>query len=160
MNGPDCYRKALELARRAQTYDVEHAASALAEAQVYATLAHAAATAMAAFPNADGMSAEDFRAWDEVAGVTPPRCVVCGTADGATLNRQRDLQTDEIVWLCERCHVEATSGRPADEHDDDEGGPAAADDGPEPCGENDCICYCIGDCHPCGCDCPRVPADV
>jgi hypothetical protein len=24
----------------------------------------------------------------------------------------------------------------------------------EPCGESHCICYCIGDCHACGCDCP------
>ncbi|MFE5125483.1 hypothetical protein [Streptomyces sp. NPDC056669] len=30
-------------------------------------------------------------------------------------------------------------------------------DGPdeEPCGEGMCQCYCLGDRHPCGCDCPH-----
>lgn len=37
-------------------------------------------------------------------------------------------------------------GWPVDDEQDDE---------PEPCGESSCICYCIGDCHACGCDCPR-----
>jgi hypothetical protein len=31
------------------------------------------------------------------------------------------------------------------------------DDGPEeePCGEGMCQCYCIGNLHPCGCECPH-----
>ncbi|MER6678103.1 hypothetical protein [Streptomyces sp. NPDC000983] len=31
------------------------------------------------------------------------------------------------------------------------------DNGPdeEPCGEGMCQCHCIGDLHPCGCDCPH-----
>src|SRR5207237_409916 len=41
--------------------------------------------------------------------------------------------------------------------DDWPGWPADEDDEREPCGENHCLCYCIGDCHACGCDCPREP---
>lgn len=36
------------------------------------------------------------------------RCVECGTTEGVA--QQRDHQTNELVWLCARCHAYATGG--------------------------------------------------
>lgn len=74
MTGPEHYADAERLIRQSRGQDDEVAAVTLAEAQVHATLALAAATAMGAgrADTANGaMDAVDFRAWDEVAGVQP-----------------------------------------------------------------------------------------
>jgi hypothetical protein len=74
MNGPEHYREAecgLPLIR--QETDGAWAIARAVESLVHATLALAAATAMAAEPNggegAVGMDDLDFEAWDKVAGV-------------------------------------------------------------------------------------------
>jgi hypothetical protein len=65
MTGPDHYRKAEELTAKAHDYlgqgEGQGAAVWVAVAQVHATLALAAATAL-------GTTAADGRAWTEVAG--------------------------------------------------------------------------------------------
>lgn len=66
MTGPEHYREAERLTTAAKGYDVVFATLALNEAQVHATLAQAAATALA--NGADGMTALDGRAWDAVCG--------------------------------------------------------------------------------------------
>lgn len=72
MTGPEHYRKAEDLLRlAAETEDVKLAADAQQAAQVHATLALAAATAMASFRHTDGvigMSKEDFELWNEACG--------------------------------------------------------------------------------------------
>lgn len=79
MNGPEHYRRAeslLEQLRKAHasmttTVNPERAAAALAEAQVHATLALAAATAMHATADGTdlGASEAEFQAWYDAAGV-------------------------------------------------------------------------------------------
>ncbi|MFJ1858796.1 hypothetical protein ACIOHA_15975 [Streptomyces anulatus] len=77
MNGPQHYREAERLAERAHhfTYgdggDPVTGAAFATEAQVHATLALAAATAMQAAVDGSepGMSGGEFHAWYEVAGV-------------------------------------------------------------------------------------------
>ncbi len=69
MTGPDHYRKAEELAAKASGYlgqgeGQDSAAVWAAVAQIHATLALAAATAL-------GTSAADGRAWADAAGTTP-----------------------------------------------------------------------------------------
>jgi hypothetical protein len=68
MTGPDHYRKAEELAAKAGEYlgqgeGQDSAAVRAAVAQIHATLALAAATAV-------GANAADGRAWADVAGTT------------------------------------------------------------------------------------------
>lgn len=81
MNGPEHYAAAERLLASAMADDMEPGdpgeVSNLAAAQVHATLALAAATALAAIPDwAPGSSpltslpADDAKAWREVAGVT------------------------------------------------------------------------------------------
>lgn len=73
MTGPEHYQEAERLLRQARAIEDAPLAvtQVLGEAQVHATLALAAATAMAAL-NCDGrpfgMSKVDFDAWDRVAG--------------------------------------------------------------------------------------------
>ncbi len=50
--------------------DPERGDGILRAAQVHATLAQAAATALAAY-GSGGMHSDDFRAWDRVCGVNP-----------------------------------------------------------------------------------------
>lgn len=69
MTGPEHYLTAEKLAVQAARYPDSSDALVLATlAQVHATLAHAAATAMNG-NSADGMAPIDFEAWDAVAGV-------------------------------------------------------------------------------------------
>lgn len=75
MNGPEHYREAEQLldaafASTATTFEGDNpeADRLIAAAQVHATLAHAAATAMSA-TGAAGMAPIDFKAWDAAAGV-------------------------------------------------------------------------------------------
>ena len=75
MTGPEHYREAEQLAERAHhwTYgdgaDPVVGAALAAEAQVHATLALAAATALNDYP--DGAPVNDVAAWRAVAGVKP-----------------------------------------------------------------------------------------
>ncbi|MFJ4009408.1 hypothetical protein [Streptomyces sp. NPDC090026] len=79
MTGPEHYRAAERLADRARhfTYgdgaDPVVGAALAAEAQVHATLALAAATAMQAPVDGaePGMSSGEYQAWYDVAGVKP-----------------------------------------------------------------------------------------
>lgn len=66
MTGPDHYREAERLIGD-NVHETPTSAD-VALAQVHATLALAAATAMAGHSN-DGLSPIDFRAWDKVCGV-------------------------------------------------------------------------------------------
>lgn len=69
MNGPEHYREAERLAGPTGEWyyaNPDEVPAILARAQVSATLALAAATALAAV---DTMDDEDFNAWDKVAGV-------------------------------------------------------------------------------------------
>lgn len=73
MTGPEHYQEAerlLDLASTTIPEDVPAQAAVTARAQVHATLALAAATALAAF-DGSGMHADDFRAWDQTCGVNP-----------------------------------------------------------------------------------------
>jgi hypothetical protein len=67
--GPEHFREAENLAATAMNHGFgdEHCRDLLAAAQVHATLALAAATAMSGTKN--GMAPVDFKAWDAVAGV-------------------------------------------------------------------------------------------
>lgn len=75
MTGPEHYTAAEEFIETAKTSDIgtDSQRLTLMAAQVHATLALAAATAMAAVPvdhgTAGGMDQRDFDAWDAVAGV-------------------------------------------------------------------------------------------
>ncbi|MBC9729892.1 hypothetical protein [Streptomyces sp. TRM68367] len=85
MTGPDHYREAERLTRQAGTWmdadtgwkahlptseRLAHRMADLAEAQVHATLANAAATALNDNATDEGgMPLEDYDAWREVAGV-------------------------------------------------------------------------------------------
>ena len=74
MTGPEHYRKAEEMARIVARYPESSDAIALATlAQVHATLALAAATAMAAVVEDDlaGFTVEERDAWYAVAGTAP-----------------------------------------------------------------------------------------
>lgn len=77
MTGPEHYREAERLADRAHyfTYgdgaDPKTGAALAAEAQVHATLALAAATALGA-QGFHGMHTRDAHAWRQVAATTPP----------------------------------------------------------------------------------------
>ncbi|MFL4904630.1 hypothetical protein ACJ6WF_15950 [Streptomyces sp. MMS24-I2-30] len=76
MNGPEHYTRAEQLLREVRDGHQEgtDVAAILASAQVHATLALAAATALndnAA--DAGGLPLEDFRAWAEAAGVWKPK---------------------------------------------------------------------------------------
>ncbi|XMN09356.1 hypothetical protein ACK8N7_26600 [Streptomyces griseobrunneus] len=79
MTGPEHYREAERLADRAHhfTYgdgaDPVTGAALAAEAQVHATLALTAATAMQAAVDGSepGMGGGEFAAWYEIAGVKP-----------------------------------------------------------------------------------------
>lgn len=64
MTGPEHYREAERLARLAQGQNYEAAAVTLADAQVHATLALAAATVAINLPISDAV-------WREVAGPKP-----------------------------------------------------------------------------------------
>lgn len=68
MTGPEHYRKAEKLVR-----DFKGDTNDLRAAQVHATLALAAATAMSGRPadGGSGMDVADFDAWDKVSGVQP-----------------------------------------------------------------------------------------
>lgn len=69
MTGPEHYTRAEQLLREVRDGHQEgtDVAAILAAAQAHATLAQAAATAMAG--RHDGMHSADFEAWDLVAGV-------------------------------------------------------------------------------------------
>ncbi|TQS30003.1 hypothetical protein [Microbispora sp. KK1-11] len=73
MSGPEHYRKAEEILAEAENADPRaergDIALLLSFAQLHATLALAAATAMN--DHDGGMSNADFNAWDKVAGVKP-----------------------------------------------------------------------------------------
>lgn len=79
MTGPEHYREAERLLAEGlhvlgEDGPLTGAAEPLAAAQVHATLALAAATAMAhPYRSGEriGMSLEDFRAWDKACGVEP-----------------------------------------------------------------------------------------
>lgn len=86
MNGPDHYRSAELLLAEADNIAENGGdmGQMLAAAQVHATLALAAATAMAAplqgyEPVDDGMAADEYAAWYAAAGVTAPKA---GGSDG------------------------------------------------------------------------------
>lgn len=70
MTGPEHYTAAERIIREATDILAEGAPAAdlIAVAQVHATLANAAATAMCGYAE-DGLPAADFHAWDKVAGV-------------------------------------------------------------------------------------------
>ncbi|MEV7422834.1 hypothetical protein [Streptomyces sp. NPDC091212] len=77
MNGPQHYRKAEELARTAARWPESSDALALIGlAQVHATLAHTAATAMQAAVDGSepGMGALEADAWYRAVGVKPTSC--------------------------------------------------------------------------------------
>lgn len=120
MNGPDHYREAERLIQVIEDGNAGDTMLTVAEligmAQAHATLAQAAATALQE-------RSLDVAAWVGVAGVPTPRCVECGTTDGAILDQQRDLKSGELVWLCYGCHTDATGGTPA-EVDDEQARPA------------------------------------
>lgn len=75
MTGPEHYREAERLLEEACD-PADHGVGALHAhiglAQVHATLALAAATAVADCGARDGMDAADFEAWRQVASVTEP----------------------------------------------------------------------------------------
>lgn len=76
--GPEHYREAERRLRMAweEGRDPQSVAHLLAEAQVHATLALAAATAMSAPVDGEadsGMPRADVREWMRVAGVNPPK---------------------------------------------------------------------------------------
>lgn len=75
MTGPDHYRESERLIaswdQMGDTAGVFSLQTLLLAAQLHATLALAAATAMAACDH-DGMHYADFSAWDQVAGVPVP----------------------------------------------------------------------------------------
>lgn len=82
MTGPEHYKRAeglLDQLRRAHasmtsTVTAERAAAVMAEAQVHATLALAAATALNdRDPNEGGMPLDDFNEWRETVGVNLQR---------------------------------------------------------------------------------------
>jgi hypothetical protein len=66
MTGPEHYREAERLLNAAEKHGVGGAAGTLAAAQVHATLALAAVTALAADP--DGMHIKDISAWNVAVG--------------------------------------------------------------------------------------------
>ncbi|GGQ48564.1 hypothetical protein [Streptomyces asoensis] len=70
MTGPEHYTRAEQLLREVRDGHQEgtDVAAIIAAAQVHATLASAAATAMGCTENG-GMARVDFNAWDAVAGV-------------------------------------------------------------------------------------------
>ena len=73
MTGPEHYLKAEELADQADVYDLsDHGRAAadrlLRRAAMHATLAQAAATAMAAFDSGE-MHIDDYNAWNKACGV-------------------------------------------------------------------------------------------
>ncbi|WP_128817982.1 hypothetical protein [Streptomyces sp. S063] len=82
MNGPQHYREAERLAERAHHFTYGDGANPVvgaalaAEAQVHATLALVAATAMQAAVDGSepGMSGPEFAAWHKAAGVKPGEC--------------------------------------------------------------------------------------
>jgi hypothetical protein len=69
ITGPQYYREAERLRQRSRG-DVPDRALLLAEAQVCATLALAAATALNDYPN--GAPVEDWTAWRQAAGIYHP----------------------------------------------------------------------------------------
>lgn len=70
MTGPECYQEAQRLAAESYHEDrFEPPAILLARAQVFATLALAAATAIAGARS--GYRSRDWSAWQEVAGTAP-----------------------------------------------------------------------------------------
>ncbi|MFK0172635.1 hypothetical protein ACIQU5_27945 [Streptomyces sp. NPDC090306] len=73
--GPEHYRTGERLARQAQRVDDPAAALVLAQlATAHATLANAAATALNDnSPEEGGMPLDDYRAWQEAAGVYQPK---------------------------------------------------------------------------------------
>ncbi|MFC9681331.1 hypothetical protein [Streptomyces sp. NPDC056948] len=77
MTGPDHYRKAEELLGQAATDEAachyESATARVHEAQVHATLALTAATAMQAAVDGSepGMGSAEFHKWYQAAGVKP-----------------------------------------------------------------------------------------
>lgn len=72
MTGPEHYKEAERLATASQGQELASAAVTLAEAQVHATLALAAATALGLQDGESdrAMLDEDANAWHEVCGVT------------------------------------------------------------------------------------------
>lgn len=68
MTGPEHYKKAEFILKYVDDMDAESARHSVAVAQVHATLAQAAATAMAAYTD-DGMTPEDWSEWNAAAGV-------------------------------------------------------------------------------------------
>lgn len=78
MTGPEHYREAERLLEDANVYsrrdDAEPAAWAalISEAQVHATLALAAATALNR-PDGEGMVRDDYREWMRTASAKPPK---------------------------------------------------------------------------------------
>lgn len=69
MNGPEHYEKAEELLKKAHGSHLPEYEAYVSRAQVHATLALAAATAMQ--PSGYGYGQPEFKAWDAVAGVQP-----------------------------------------------------------------------------------------
>jgi hypothetical protein len=91
MTGPEHYLEAERLLRPRTVQSIPSGRESQAppttdmilQAQVHATLALAAATALAAF-DGSGMHADDFRAWDQTCGVNPgPAAFVQGVKAGA-----------------------------------------------------------------------------
>lgn len=70
MTGPEHYREAERLGHMAQGQELAWAMFTVAQAQVHATLALAAATAINDYP--DGAPIDDARAWRDAAGVWKP----------------------------------------------------------------------------------------
>lgn len=76
MTGPEHYLAAEELLLTADAYEQDSApltaASRRAEAQVHATLALAAATALAVLGADDGLPTADYRAWNKAVSAAAP----------------------------------------------------------------------------------------
>jgi hypothetical protein len=71
MTGPGHYKKAEQLAQQAHYQEPEQAAYSLRLAQVHATLALAAATALYLHSDDGWLQTHEQAAWNEVAGVKP-----------------------------------------------------------------------------------------
>jgi hypothetical protein len=76
MTGPENYAEALRLVRHSRGEEPAFAAVTLQQAQVHATLALAAATALSTV--SDEAPMDEFQAWQEVAGVKGARPAVPG----------------------------------------------------------------------------------
>lgn len=114
MTGPEHYREAERLADRANHYtygdgaDVATGHAFAAEAQVHATLALAAATAMQAPVDGSepGMGSGEFDAWYSAAGVKPTAAPTRAPVPDSTAAHELDVLRVVVAQLL---HDEATS---------------------------------------------------